>query len=481
MALFAVVLLSLITLIGPSTFAEDLALEDYLAEVEASNPMLKSVVTRSEALWHRVQPAGTWDDPFIAAGFDEQPFKGQDTTSVRRYQISQSIPFPGKLSAKQKSAEMRAVSARSDVQTQKREVLVLATQVFFRRYYNQEAIVVTERIRNLVEGTMTSTKSRYKTGESGHHDWLLAKIELAVLDVDRLRLSREQKTISAVFNELRNQPPEKPIGSLKVSLNSSAFKQEEVDDLLKDQPELASLDSLIKAAEQDQRAAKLSYFPDFVLQGMMMEPRGMAPSTGMGMGAEPEMKGSNWGFMVGMNLPIFFFRKQSELASAASRDRAAAVFEKESLQNRIRSEVVDAKEQFTTARDTARLYKESVIPATNLAVSNARSGYAAKRLPLTQLLETLKAQRTQELEFLAAQIDVELARTRLEQVLSSPPMLRLAPGRPTLFGGGGMGGGMAPGMSGTVNLGSGMSGPSRKSGGSASGASEGGKTGMEGM
>lgn len=460
--------------------ARGLTLEEYLSEVQSSNPSLKSAVLRSEALSDRVRPAGTWDDPFIAAGIDEQPFQGEDTTSVRRYQISQSVPFPGKLSAKQKSAERRAEASRNDAETQRRSVTVLATQVFFRSFYNQQAIAATERIRNLVQETMNSTKARYRTGEAGHHDWLLAKVELSVIDVERLRLAREQKTLAALFNELRNQPPEKTIEPLKVEFRGADKNIPDTETLLKNQPELSSLNFLASAAEQDERAAKLSYFPDFVLQGMMMEPRGMRPAeSGMGMGdSEPEMKKS-WGFMIGMTLPIFAFRKQSDLASAASRERAAALYEKQILENRIRSEVVDAREQLKTAQDTVSLYKESVVPATNLAASNARTGYAARRLPLSQFLETIKAQRTQELEFLAAQIDVELAKTRLEEVLSAPPVLRLAPSRPTLFGGGSMGA-MAPGMSGTVNMGSGMSGPSRKSGGSAPSTS-GGSTGMEGM
>lgn len=147
----------LIALSCHAALADDLTLDAYIAEVEASNPLLKSAMSRSEALAYRVKPAGTWDDPFIAAGIDEQPFKGDDTTSVRRYQISQSVPFPGKLGAKQRSAEMRAASARSDVQTQKRELVVLATQLFFRRYYNQHAVAATERIRSLVNETMSST------------------------------------------------------------------------------------------------------------------------------------------------------------------------------------------------------------------------------------------------------------------------------------------------------------------------------------
>ncbi|MBK7961767.1 MAG: hypothetical protein IPK04_11585 [Bdellovibrionales bacterium] len=103
------------------------------------------------------------------------------------------------------------------------------------------------------------------------------------------------------------------------------------------------------------------------------------------------------------------------------------------MENRLNTESLDAREQFKTARDVAALYKSTVIPTTNLAVQNAKSGYAARRLPLTQYLETLKVQRTQELEFLAAQIDVELARTRLKELLSAPPLLRLAPAKPSLW------------------------------------------------
>jgi outer membrane protein, heavy metal efflux system len=84
---------------------------------------------------------------------------------------------------------------------------------------------------------------------------------------------------------------------------------------------------------------------------------------------------------------------------------------------------------------------------------------------LIQYLEVLKVQRTQELEYLAAQIDVELARIRIKELLTAPPILKLAPSKPSLFEtssmrGGGMGGGDT--VSSTVTMGRDMSGPTRK-------------------
>lgn len=444
--------------IPSAAWGESLSLPDFLSEVQAANPGIRSARARAEALAHRIKPAGTWEDPFFAAGIDEIPTEGEDMSSVKRYQLSQTVPFPGKSRAKARAAESRANSADNDSETLRRELVVLATQAFYRAYYNQKAIHLNERIRGLVRDTIESTKARYRVGDAGHHDWLLSRVELSVLEVEKLRLEREKKTLRAVLNELRDRPADSPLGELSADFSApeTADGDSVSDSPLQGQPELLSYDAIAEAAKQEKNLARLSYFPDLVLQGMWMQPNGMPAEEGM---AE-----SNWGFMIGFSVPVFFFRKQSELSAAADKELEAAVLEKRNIENRLNTEIVDARGQLKTALDTVALYKKSVIPDTNLAVTNAKSGYAARRLPLSQFLETLRVQRTQELELLAAQIDVEFAKTRLKEILSSPPLLRLAPARPSLFGPGGMGGTMSSGMgtSETVNMGRGMSGPTRK-------------------
>lgn len=434
-----------------SSFANELTLNEYLSQVRQANPVLRSQALRAEALAQRIDPSATLEDPFFAAGVDQIPFEG-GMGSVNRFQVSQNIPFPGKLSAKSSAAESRANSAKSDTETSRREVAVLATQAFYRFYYNHKALELNDRLKNIVESAIGSTKARYKTGEGGHHEWLLAKVEVSIFEIERLRLLREQKTIQAVLNELRDNPATTPFGTLAAQFSDSELKDSELPSL-ESQPELKSLEFFVTQAENEKKLAKLAYFPDFVIQAMAMYPN-----------SEMMEEKSNWGVMIGINIPLYSWRKQSDLSTAASIDKEAALLEKKNIENRLSTESIDAQEQFKTARDLTALYKSVVIPTTNLAVQNAKSGYAAKRLPLSQYLETVKVQRLQELEYLAAQIDVELARTRLKELLSSPPLLRFAPIKPSLFGGGGMGG-SAMGSD-TVNMGRGMSGPTRKSKGS---------------
>lgn len=463
--------MSILTWLWPALAlaANPLTLEQYLSEVKSNYPSLASARARAGAMEERVSPAGAWDDPFFAMGIDQIPTKGMDTSSVWRYQLSQTIPFPGKRGASGESAEARAVAARADTEALDRELTLIAMQLFYRAFYIDSAIEANGRTRKFLQGALDSSRARYRTGGSSHHEWLLAKAELAVLDVEKLRLQREKKSLLARMNEMRNRSPDTPFGNLKVQLSGIARK---VSPKLENQPELKSFDAALSGANAEARAAKLAYAPDFMVQGMLMKPRGM-PAEGSMTSAMPP----SWGFMVGINVPLFFPWKQADLVSAANLEREAAVQERRSIENRLNSEIVDAQEQLSTAQNIVELYKDSVIPTTRIAAGNARSSYASKRLPLSQLLDVLRAESSQELELLAAKVDVELAMARLENLLSSPPMARFAPSRPTLFGG--MAGGMTE-MPEASSMGRGTVVPKKNvpgGGGRGSGSSG----GMEGM
>lgn len=428
------------------TFAKGMSLNEYIDEVKKENKTLEASKFRSLSLKYKIKPASTLDDPFIAAGLDEIPFDG-GSARIRRYQISQSIPFPGKLSAQSEIATTKAETSELEFLTVTRQVQVLATQVFLRTSYNKQEIELNLKIQKIIEETSASAKARYRTGDISHHEWLLAKLELSVLKVELLRLSRTQKTLISLLNELRNRPSDSQI---EVDMHDLLDRVEEIKDVqvnLDSQPELQGWLAQKKVSEAELKLVKLSYAPDFVIQGMAMQPTMKNAEM-----SEP----SNWGVMVGINIPLFFWRKQSELVRSAENDRLATMADYKSLQNRLNTEVSDAKQQLQTSLDVVKLYKNDVIPLTEIAVKNARISYASKTLPMRLLLDALRSQRTQELELLAAQMDVIVAKTRITELLSNSPVTRFAPTRPTLFGGGGME------SSGPVNMGSGISAPIQK-------------------
>lgn len=462
MALFVIALL---VAGAEGVAAGPLTIEDFVSQVRDANPSLRASRLRAKAQLERVDPAGAWDDPFFAVGPDEIPFGGGEG-SVTRFQLSQTVPFPGKSGARKRAAGLRARGSEEEASVTERALSVAAHQAFHRLYLNRKSLELNSQTRGLIQSAMESARARYRTGDATHHDWLLAKVELSVLAVERLRLEREGRTLLAVLNELRDRPVEEEVTLAEPDFarleSQVAAELAESGKRLDGQPELQSLDRLVGALEADEKLARLGYAPDFVVQGMVMK---------SGHAAEP----SNWGLMVGINLPISFASKQSNLVSAAVLEREAALAEQRALENRLNAELSDARQQLKTAKDVVLLYRGEVIPSTEVAASNARSGYAARKLPLSQLLETLRVRRAQSLELAAARIDLALSFVRIRELLSNPPILRLAPGRPTLFGATSMGamggsamsgmGGMSEGASGSVRMGGGMSGTTRKQAG----------------
>ena len=444
-----------------------LTLDEYLTQVDTANPGLSAAQQRTEAQRNRVKPAGTLDDPFIAFGVDEIPF-GENNAQAYRYQISQSFPFPGKLRAREKIAALKADTAEQE--TQRRELKVIATQLFYRAFYNTQASNLNLQLQTLVRAAMQSAKARYEAGgTTEHHDWLLAKMELATLAVEQQKLQRERLWLRTSLNELRGQPAEDELVINAVDFANTSANTAPNDAAFSQQPEMAALDTQAQQSASEYKLAKMSYYPDFVVQMMAMEPRNMGE-----MGTEK----SNWGVMVGMTVPLYFGRKQSHLVKAARFEQQAVESDKVYLRNKLISESVNAKQALISARDLVKLYETDVLPNTNLALADARSAYQSRRMNLSQYVAIEKIQAIQQLELIAARIDVELAKTRLNELLSSPPILKLAPSRPTVFGAGNMGDAMP--ASDTVNMGGGMS-PPKAAGKKSSTTDQGGNSGMGGM
>lgn len=411
--------------------AESLTLESFLAEVEQSNPTLQAARTREQAAKLRVSPAGSWEDPFFAVGPDNV-MEGE-SPSVYRYQLAQRVPFPGKLAARQGAAEARATVAGADAQTLTRRILASAAQLFYQAIYLADSIELNTKLQAVVRDLENSARARYKAGEGTHHQWLLAKSQAAILQTDRLRLERSERTLHALLNEMRSKPAETVID--KLSYYPAGAPSDDLQKALEASPELLSLEGNIAAAKNEERAAELAAFPDLVLQGMLMR--------------DTDESETMWGAMAGVNIPIFYGSKQRELARAAAREAQAVGSDFESLKNRLTTEWHEARRQQATARDVLELYLKSIVPTTRLALDAARSAYANKSIALTEVLTVVQSLETQELELLAAKLDIELARLRMKYLLAMPPVLRFAPTRPTLFPGGmqgSMDGSMASGM-----------------------------------
>ncbi len=435
----------------PQAIAASIDLNSFLSEVKANNPVLRAAHFRQVSARDRVKPAGTLDDPFFAMGLDQLPFSGQNM-SVIRYQINQTLPFPGKLRTKMRTADALANMSAADTEILTRQTILMATYFFYKAYYLQESLRNNASQRAFVKSTAQSEQDRYKAGESVHHEWLLAMAELGILETEALRLKREKDVLDAILNQYRNKSIDTLVGSLIVRFVFVPMDQNVHDDALENQPEYKIYQAQLKALNSQSKLAKLSWAPDFMVQGMVMQSR------------DEMVEPSNWGVMMGLNVPLFGYRKQAKLVSAAKNDVQAAKADLQQITNKLATAKKSAQLESETAQNIVQLYRNAIIPQTELAFESALSAYQAKTFPLSSLLQIARVKQTQKLEYLAAQLDVALSKVKGRELLSELPFLKFAPTAPTLFGTGGMGQGMSIGMgSSATGMGqNGMTGPGAK-------------------
>lgn len=400
------------------TAQEALSLDSYLKQVDEANLAIRSIDAQAQGQTHRVKPAGTWDDPFIAGGPDELPFGGSG--GVIRYQLSQNIPFPGKLSSRQEAASKRAEVAQANAHTTRREVKIDAMQIFLQNYFNLQALKLNEQINQLLTDITRIEKARYRTAGSGHHSYLLARAEQGILNTEKTQLVRRKKALWNSLNLLRNSDAASPEVELILPEIPVSYALPALDKLLEGQPELLAAMRTVEYAQAELSSANKAVLPDFMVQGMVMQSMH---------GTEP----SNYGFMAGINMPLFWWRKQSEIVHAVEREKEASLYQKDQLVRELQNEYRDACNEFETAKINLDLYEKEILPMTRMALVSSKTDYMAGRVSIREYLDVVRASRQQELDHLAVRLDLYLTRMRVENLLSAPPMQRFSPGRPTLF------------------------------------------------
>ncbi len=426
--------------------ADSLRLSEFVAEVERENPNVAAAELRTRAALQRIGPARALPDPFVAIGIDEVALGRQDEDGARsyprpvlRYQVNQTFPLADKRRARADVAKASAAVLTENVEVTRRTLRVAAVQLFLRALYVQRALATNAELRSTMDDVIAAAEARYVTGGSAHHEVLLARAERAVLRRDELVLQRTLAVLHAEMNELRGRPASKVPPRLVDDSSDRRSAAVSFGAALARQPELRVATAAIDAARSRERAAKTAGYPDLSVQLMAMQ------------SLTPGMP-SNLGAMIGLSVPIFWQRKQAPTIQAARHETRAATEDREALRRRLDAEWVAAKTALQTGLDTIALYEVEVLPALREALESARAGYVTQKVPLLELLSIVRATQTAELEQHAARVDVRLARLRLDELLSMPSVVRLAPASPTLIGGGGMGGAM-PSMPGSMRSG----------------------------
>ncbi len=355
-----------------------LSVDALVEDVLARNPSLLQMVAAWQAASARYPQVRSWDDPMLSGMIAPSSFGSNAVDSGYRVELSQKIPFPGKLRLRGQGALSDASAAGNDVEDMRVQLIESARLAFYEYYLAARAIAVNEQSLQLLKQFRENADVRYKNGQVPQQDILQADVEIGRQQERGLTLDRMRKVAIARINTLRNSPVDEPLPVPPEELKPKA-ELPPVESLraqaLAQRPDLKAMEDRITAEQAGLALAFKDFYPDVELAA--------AYDTIMGNGPARDLAAQ---VGVRMNLPIRVGRRNGAVAEAHAKI-AQKKAELASRVNQVQFQVQEAYEQLLESERVLALYEKSILPAARENVKAGQTAYVTGKTPFLSLIE----------------------------------------------------------------------------------------------
>lgn len=394
-------------------------LEELVSEALENNSDLRA----AEARWHlferKIIPAQSLDDPMLSFAFVNYPtdsFRGDETPmSGKDFKLSQKFPFPGKLRAKGEMAEQKAIWYKGVYDDMKLRLTREVRDAWFRLFYLDRAITITEKNISILDDFIRLTETRYQVGTGIQQDVLKAQVERSKLMDQLFTLEQKRQSVQADMNTLLNRPTDVEITTPEnITVTEVELSLGTLQETAEQQrPIFTSYLALIERYKVQHKLAKLEYKPDFNLWGgyrLREEVNG-----------DP-VRGEDFASVgISINLPIYL-KKRSEAVAEANSGISMALKQYEDFRNQVRFNIHDTFAQMNKDRDLVLLYKTGIVPQADQTFKASLAAYQVGDVEFLSLLDALLKLYRYEMDYFRVLADHERDVARLEAESGVPFM-----------------------------------------------------------
>ncbi len=364
----------------PSPPLEALTLGALYERVEHGTPRVVAARALADAADARIPSARRPPDPQLQFGFMNYAlpaFAPMASLGMRQLQLMQMIPVAGKLRLNGRVAEAQATSARAratDVRWEQRARVAMA---FYDLYQADRAVTVAIETRRLVEDIATTAQAMYAVGDGRQPDVLRARVDVARMTEDIVRMSTMRSAMASRLRGLLDQSIDTTL--VTAALPALPEQLPPMDDLIREaeaqRPMIQAGESDLSAAAYTEQLARREIWPDLQV-GVQYAQRGGAMGT--------ESMGS---LMIGASIPIFARDRQLQMRSEAAAMRAMSRAELSAMRADTRARVAELYADFRRATNLRALYRTTVLPQARASVTSSLAAYRVGSVNLMTLLD----------------------------------------------------------------------------------------------
>lgn len=373
--------------VAPAT-GDTLRAAEVVRGVLEANPAVRASRLAAAAAAERVSPAGAWPDPTLQLGLMNRPlddFGTDERMTMNVIGLSQTFRWPGKIGFAEERAEHVSNAAALDADEVEARLVARALTLYYGLAALDRSIDVVEETLRLLGDIEEITEARYQVGQGLQQDVLQAQVAVARMRAD-VTAARERRVGQAArLNALMGRPGSDPVGTLELPPAEPGLPP--LDSLMAtaaaDRPALAAARERTQAAEAAQRLARRQLYPDLTL--------------GVSYGQRPEFDDMG-SVMIGFRLPLFAGSRELPMRREAEAEQAAAEARALDLYYETWARLADLRAAAERAAELERLYRTSILPQAEAAVSSALGAYRVGQLEATTLIESRVAVNRYEIE-----------------------------------------------------------------------------------
>ncbi len=356
---------------------DTLRLAEAIAAARAANPGLQAARLDADAAAARVSQAGAFPDPQVQLSLDNRPVNGfgtMDPMTMNAVQVTQTIPWPGKLSFNQARARDLAAAGRLDADEAENDLVARVTSLYYQLGYMDRALAVMDQTRDLLRGFLQVSSAMYGVGTGLQQDVLQAQVAVAKMTEDITVMTQDRVAMASRLDALLGRDATAAIGPVEFPAAGDTLPS--LDSLMalaaQRRPALAAARQRVAAAEAGYRSARRDLYPDIMV--------------GASYGHRPQYD-DMVSLMLGFSVPLFAGSRQLAERREAQAMAAAEQGRRRDLYNETYARLAELRAEAVRARNLSQLYAGSILPQARASVQAALASYRVGQVNFMSLVD----------------------------------------------------------------------------------------------
>ncbi len=390
-------------------------LQDYLSYAALNNAGLKAAFEEWKSAMEQVPQVKALPDPEFTYGNFIEEVETKQGPRAQRFQLMQVFPWFGTIEARTDAAAAAAKAARKRYDAQKVKLFFEVKDAFYEYTYLAGAVEIAAENLELVKHFEEVARTKYMAAAASHPDVILAQVELAKQEYQFKTLEELRKPIVTRLNAVLNRqsfemlpwPKKEELQIVKLD------RQQIIEILRSNNPELAALDFEAETAKYRIELAKRKFYPDVGVGVEWMTNNAMM-DTKLRNNQKDEVI-----LMFGLNLPIW--RKSYTAGRLQARaDLNKTLHQKKETENSLIADVAEALYNFEDSVRKINLYGDVLVPKAQELLGASETAYTAGTIDFLSLISAQQKMLEFRLEYERAVADNQQRLAELEMLAGAP-------------------------------------------------------------